>query len=117
MRNNGIACNTITYNTMLDACAKCSSMEKAAMLLEDMRETKIEPATRSLMERCCFRCDGGLYNRSNKQRCCCRVDYGKRSYRGDASTLTEFTVSFLELFYSNYMQCNGSMTRCKRRDE
>lgn len=43
MRNNGIACNTITYNTMLDACAKCSCMEKASGLLEDMRETSIEP--------------------------------------------------------------------------
>ena len=31
MRNNSIACNTITYNTMLDACAKCSCMEKASM--------------------------------------------------------------------------------------
>lgn len=43
MRNNGIACNTITYNTMLDACAKCGCMEKASMLLEDMRETSIDP--------------------------------------------------------------------------
>ena len=43
MRNNNIACNTITYNTMLDACAKCNAMEKASLLLEDMRETNIEP--------------------------------------------------------------------------
>lgn len=43
MCNNGIACNTITYNTMLDACAKCGCMERASMLLEDMRETSIDP--------------------------------------------------------------------------
>merc|ERR1719443_2655121 len=28
MKERDIACNTISYNTMLDACAKCGSMDK-----------------------------------------------------------------------------------------
>ena len=43
MKSKGISCNTITYNTMLDACAKCCAMNKASMLLEDMKDTSVEP--------------------------------------------------------------------------
>merc|ERR1719321_672112 len=43
MRGNNIPCNTITYNTMLDACAKCCTMDRASGLLEDMRESAVEP--------------------------------------------------------------------------
>merc|ERR1719401_2925379 len=43
MRVNGYACNTITYNTMLDACAKCSTMSRAPGLLEDMKGSCVEP--------------------------------------------------------------------------
>jgi pentatricopeptide repeat protein len=43
MRSKGIPCNTITYNTMLDACAKCCAMSRASELLEDMKESCVEP--------------------------------------------------------------------------
>lgn len=43
MRSKSISCNTITYNTIFDACAKCSAMHHASSLLEDMKLTKIEP--------------------------------------------------------------------------
>merc|ERR550532_576334 len=43
MRANGIPCNTITYNTMLDACAKCCAMSHASELLDDMKSCSIEP--------------------------------------------------------------------------
>merc|ERR1719473_2347951 len=43
MRNKNIPCNTITYNTMLDACAKCCSMCRAPTLLEDMKTSCVEP--------------------------------------------------------------------------
>merc|ERR1719321_1381474 len=43
MRGNNIPCNTITYNTMLDACAKCCTMDRASGLLEHMRESAVEP--------------------------------------------------------------------------
>merc|ERR1719373_637755 len=43
MRASGIPCNTITYNTLLDACAKACSMSKASQLLEDMGESCVEP--------------------------------------------------------------------------
>merc|ERR1719265_1151991 len=43
MRTKNIACNTITYNTLLDACAKCSSMDRAGTLLEDMKDSNVEP--------------------------------------------------------------------------
>jgi len=41
--SKNIPCNTITYNTMLDACAKCCSMDRTSNLLEDMRESSVEP--------------------------------------------------------------------------
>merc|ERR1719265_2360176 len=43
MRKLGVLCNTISYNTMLDACARCSSMDRVSQLLEDMKESKVEP--------------------------------------------------------------------------
>merc|ERR1719321_933524 len=43
MKGKAIPCNTITYNTMLDACAKCCAMSHASDLLEDMRESCVEP--------------------------------------------------------------------------
>jgi pentatricopeptide repeat protein len=43
MRSKNIPCNTITYNTMLDACAKCCAMDRASGLLVAMRESCVEP--------------------------------------------------------------------------
>merc|ERR1719235_2164204 len=43
MRQQGVACNTITYNTILDACAKCCAMCRASEVLEAMREASVEP--------------------------------------------------------------------------
>jgi len=43
MRDKGIPCNTIAYNTLLDACTKSSSMSRASTLLEDMKSTSVEP--------------------------------------------------------------------------
>ena len=43
MQASGIACNTIAYNTMLDACAMSCTMSRASKLLEDMAETFVEP--------------------------------------------------------------------------
>jgi len=45
MREREIACNTISYNTMLDACAKCGAMDRVPQLLEDMKEARprVEP--------------------------------------------------------------------------
>merc|ERR1719478_522872 len=43
MRERGMECNTITYNTLLDACAKCNLMCRASELLEDMRKANMEP--------------------------------------------------------------------------
>jgi len=38
-----IPCNTITYNTMFDACARCATMDRVPQLLEDMRQSRAEP--------------------------------------------------------------------------
>merc|ERR1719311_1798623 len=43
MRSKSSGCNTITYNTLLDACAKCNSMDRAGTLLEDMKDCCVEP--------------------------------------------------------------------------
>merc|ERR1719345_173485 len=43
MCSQNIPCNTITYNTMLDACAKCCTMDRASGLLEDMQKSAVEP--------------------------------------------------------------------------
>jgi pentatricopeptide repeat protein len=43
MRSKNIPCNTITYNTMLDACAKCCAMHRASNLLMAMKEACVEP--------------------------------------------------------------------------
>jgi len=37
MRASGIQCNTITYNTILNAFAQCGAMDRVPELLEDMR--------------------------------------------------------------------------------
>jgi len=43
MRARDVQCNTISYNTMLDACARCSSMDHVSKILEDMRSNSVEP--------------------------------------------------------------------------
>merc|ERR1719298_316743 len=43
MRTREVQCNTITYNTMLDACARCSSMDRVSQILEDMKACNVEP--------------------------------------------------------------------------
>ena len=45
MRERGVACNTISYNIMLDACAKCGAMHRVPELLEDMKAARprVEP--------------------------------------------------------------------------
>merc|ERR1719238_1160417 len=45
MKEREIACNTISYNTMLDACAKCGAMDRVPELLEDMKASRprVEP--------------------------------------------------------------------------
>merc|ERR1719146_189464 len=43
MQSRGVQCNTISYNTMLDACARCSSMGRVSNILEDMKASAVEP--------------------------------------------------------------------------
>eukprot|EP00408_Alexandrium_pacificum_P060459 CAMPEP_0171168518 /NCGR_PEP_ID=MMETSP0790-20130122/7749_1 /TAXON_ID=2925 /ORGANISM="Alexandrium catenella, Strain OF101" /LENGTH=871 /DNA_ID=CAMNT_0011633355 /DNA_START=116 /DNA_END=2731 /DNA_ORIENTATION=+ len=45
MKARGIQCNTITYNTLLNACAQCRAMHRVTQLLEDMRSASppVEP--------------------------------------------------------------------------
>merc|ERR1719440_971459 len=45
MREREVPCNTISYNTMLDACAKCGAMHRVPDLLEDMKAARprVEP--------------------------------------------------------------------------
>merc|ERR1719356_1520053 len=43
MQARGIPCNTITFNTLLDACAKACAMKKASQLLEEMGQSSAEP--------------------------------------------------------------------------
>merc|ERR1719262_1770621 len=43
MLQHGVACNTITYNTMLDACAKCCTMSRAEQVLRAMRAASVQP--------------------------------------------------------------------------
>merc|ERR1719210_1020738 len=43
MRARGIPCNIITFNTLLDACAKACAMNKASQLLEEMGKSDAEP--------------------------------------------------------------------------
>merc|ERR1719265_3030062 len=43
MRARDVQCNTISYNTMLDACARCSSMDRVPLILEDMKGSAVEP--------------------------------------------------------------------------
>eukprot|EP00933_Yihiella_yeosuensis_P022223 TRINITY_DN17492_c0_g1_i1.p1 TRINITY_DN17492_c0_g1~~TRINITY_DN17492_c0_g1_i1.p1 ORF type:complete len:862 (+),score=242.26 TRINITY_DN17492_c0_g1_i1:277-2862(+) len=45
MKARGISCNTITYNTMLNALAKCGKMEGVPQLLADMEadSPRVEP--------------------------------------------------------------------------
>jgi len=43
MRDRGVPFNTISYNTMLDCCAKNGGMDRVPMFLENMKADKIEP--------------------------------------------------------------------------
>merc|ERR1719262_1770880 len=45
MKERGIACNTITFNTILDVCAHGGAMHRVAELLEDMKamQPQVEP--------------------------------------------------------------------------
>merc|ERR1719161_2258096 len=43
MMKHGVPCNTITYNTMLDACAKCCTMGRAEQVLKAMRAASVQP--------------------------------------------------------------------------
>merc|ERR1719169_395914 len=43
MLKHGVPCNTITYNTMLDACAKCCTMYRAEHVLKAMRAASVQP--------------------------------------------------------------------------
>merc|ERR1719169_144795 len=45
MRQRGIVCNTITYNTILDVCAHGGAMHRVPQLLEDMKamQPQVEP--------------------------------------------------------------------------
>merc|ERR1719262_984412 len=43
MTERAIPCNVITYNTMIDACARCWSMDHVPKLLESMRKEGVEP--------------------------------------------------------------------------
>merc|ERR1719326_1697361 len=38
-----VPCNTITYNTMLDACAKCFAMQHAEQVLRAMKAASVQP--------------------------------------------------------------------------
>jgi len=43
MQQRGIPCNTIIYNTMLDACAKCYAMSRSEQVLQAMTASSVEP--------------------------------------------------------------------------
>lgn len=43
MVKRGIACNVISFNTMIDACARCGAMDRLPSLLEGMRASGVEP--------------------------------------------------------------------------
>merc|ERR1719263_1199621 len=45
MCQRGVPSNTVTYNTLLDACAKCGCMGKAPKLVADMRTAGLSPDT------------------------------------------------------------------------
>ena len=42
MKQRGIDLNTVTFNIMLDACAKCNAMHHASSLVEEMRQSAVE---------------------------------------------------------------------------
>merc|ERR1719161_1946327 len=43
MTERGLPANTVTYNTMIDACARCWAMDRVPQLLESMRKEQVEP--------------------------------------------------------------------------
>merc|ERR1719409_808510 len=43
MKNHASACNLVTYNTLIDACARVGEMEKATALFRDMCERGVDP--------------------------------------------------------------------------
>ena len=42
MNQRSVGLNTVTFNTMLDACAKCNAMHRASSLVEEMRQSAVE---------------------------------------------------------------------------
>lgn len=43
MKSNNVPINTVTYNTLVDACARVGAMDKAAALLDDMLNSGVQP--------------------------------------------------------------------------
>merc|ERR1719393_973170 len=43
MDSSKIDMSIVTYNTMIDACARCGRMERVAKILEDMKSRHIKP--------------------------------------------------------------------------
>jgi pentatricopeptide repeat protein len=43
MKSMGVELSVITYNTLMDACARCGRMESLPRILEDMRSYRIKP--------------------------------------------------------------------------
>ncbi|CAK9033739.1 unnamed protein product [Durusdinium trenchii] len=59
MKDRGIPCNTITYNTMLNALARCGRMHDVPQLLADMRDSNppVQPdiiTYSTLVKGCCI---------------------------------------------------------------
>ena len=42
MKQRSVGLNTVAFNTMLDACAKCNAMHRALSLVEEMRQSAVE---------------------------------------------------------------------------
>ena len=42
VKHRGISLNTVTFNTMLDACAQYNAMHRASSLVDDMRQAVVE---------------------------------------------------------------------------
>merc|ERR1719287_146803 len=43
MREQGIACNTISYNTMIDVNCRTGRMDRAEELFQDMKTFRVDP--------------------------------------------------------------------------
>ena len=42
MKQRSMDLNTVTFNIMLDACAKCNAMHHASSLVEEMRQSVVQ---------------------------------------------------------------------------